>query len=110
MFGYPSGVAWFKCSLSGELYLVYAGKETRLPVSLVEAKVNSLILVNLAKGSSTVPFSKINRDHVFDKNALSLESGSFAAAVSQDKATLYIDASEGTRTKGYLINTWRAIR
>lgn len=104
LWSYPNGVDWLKLSFSnGELYLVNAGKELRLPVSLVEGEVNSLVLVNVAKGSSTVPFSKINRDQVFDKNALSLEPGSFAAAVSQDKATLYIDASEGSRTKGYLI-------
>ncbi|WP_205940682.1 hypothetical protein, partial [Pseudomonas viridiflava] len=92
LWSYPNGVDWLKLSFSnGELYLVNAGKELRLPVYLVEGEVNSLVLVNVAKGSSTVPFSKINRDQVFDKNALSLEPGSFAAAVSQDKATLYID-------------------
>lgn len=62
--------------------MVNTGKELRLSVSLVEGEVNSLVLANVAKGSSTVPFSKIDRDHVFDKNALSLEPGIFAAAVS----------------------------
>lgn len=39
----------------------------------------------------------------FDKNVLSVEPKNLAAVVHQDKTTLYVDASEDSRTKGYLI-------
>ncbi|BBN65810.1 MULTISPECIES: hypothetical protein [Pseudomonas] len=47
--------------------------------------------------------SKKTTGWVFEESVLSLEAGNFSAAVSQDKATLYFNSSEGSRSNGHLI-------
>ncbi|WP_458369022.1 hypothetical protein [Pseudomonas mandelii] len=104
LWDYPNGVDVINLALStGVLYFDDATKELRLHPFGGDGEVRLLTLVNDSIAPATLNFSNINASEIFDKNSLRLKGEATDLRISVEKAFLYSDAAENSKTKSYLI-------
>ncbi|MBV1809879.1 hypothetical protein [Pseudomonas viridiflava] len=104
LWDYPNGRDLVELTLkSKKLYFTSASKEMRLQVSAGNDVASFLVLENSKLKLNHFDFSRLSSAEIFDKNTLTFNGDNVSVVIGAEKVFLYSEATELSRTKGYLV-------